>query len=220
MVMLHPGVMLTAVVTAGVLGFVGFRLASTARLVARSGALRRRAIEIVAGIRWRHLWPVPFVLTAVIGAAALLIQVPILRFGWWTALGGLGNPVTGTTDQTAGTALEWIVPVVFLLLLLPALPLFAFREEELFRLGAEDWRGWRRMGKAVQFGLVHAVIGIPIGVALALAIGGGYFQSVYLRGFRVTGSSRGGLLESARAHTAYNAVVVIVVLVAIGVAFL
>ncbi len=218
--MLHPGAMLTAVVTAGVLGFVGFRLASTARLVARSGALRRRAIEIVAGIRWRHLWPVPFVLAAVIGAAALLVQIPMLRFGWWTALGGLGNPVTGTTDQTAGTALEWIVPVVFLLLLVPALPLFAFREEELFRRGAEGWSGWRRVGKAVQFGLVHAVIGIPIGVALALAIGGGYFQWAYLRGFRITGSSRGGLLESARAHTAYNAVVVVVVLVAIGVAFL
>jgi hypothetical protein len=217
--MLHPGAVLTAVVTAGVLGFVGFRLASTARLVARSGALRRRAVEIVAGVRWRHLWPVPFVLTAVIGGAALLLQIPPLRFGWWTALGGLGNPVTGTTDQTAGTALEWIVPVVFLLLLVPALPLFALREEELFRLGAEGWSGWRRLAKAVQFGLVHAIIGIPIGVALALSIGGGYFQWAYLRGFRATGSPRGAVLESARAHTAYNAVVVVVVLVAIGVAF-
>jgi hypothetical protein len=210
----------TAVLTAGVLGFVGFRLASTAHLVARSGALRRRAGEIVTGIRVRHLWPVPLVLSAVVGMAALLLQVPPLRFGWWTALGGLGNPVTGTTDQTAGTALEWIVPVVFLLLLLPALPLFALREEELFRLGAEDWSTPRRVAKAVQFGLVHVLIGIPIGVGLALSIGGAYFQWAYLRGFRATGSRRGALLESARAHTAYNAVVVVVVLVAIGVAFL
>jgi len=217
--MLHPGSVLTAVLTAGVLAFVGFRLVSTASLVARSAALRGRAAEIVRGIRWRHGWPVPFVLTAVLLAAAALLQIPPLRFGWWTALGGLGNPVTGTTDQTAGTALEWIVPVVFLLLLVPALPLFAFREEELFRLGAEEWSAARRVAKAVQFGLVHALIGIPIGVALALSIGGGYFQWAYLRGFRATGARRGAVFESARAHTAYNGIVVIVVLVAIGLAF-
>jgi hypothetical protein len=217
--MLHPGSVLTAVLTAGVLAFVGFRLVSTASLVARSAALRQRAAEIVRGIRWRHIWPVPFVLTAVIVAAVALLQVPPLRFGWWTALGGVGNPVTGTTDQTAGTALEWLVPVVFLLLLVPALPLFAFREEELFRVGAEEWSAGRRVAKAVQFGLVHALIGIPIGVALALSIGGGYFQWAYLRGFRTAGGRRGAVFESARAHTAYNGVVVIVVLVAIGLAF-
>jgi hypothetical protein len=212
---LHAGPVLTAVLTAGVLAFVGFRLVSTASLVARSAALRRRAREIVRGIRWRHVWPVPFVLTAVVLASIALLQIPPLRFGWWTAIGGLGNPVTGTTDQTAGTALEWIVPVVFLVLLVPALPLFAFREEELFRLGAEGWSTRRRIAKAARFGLVHAIIGIPIGVALALGIGGGYFQAAYLRGFRVAGSRQGGLMESARAHTAYNGIVVVVVLAAI-----
>jgi hypothetical protein len=71
--------------------------------------------------------------------------------------------------------------------------------------------------KAVQFGLVHVIIGIPIGVALALSIGGGYFQWVYLRGFRRSGNSHTmGLLESTRAHMTYNAVIVAVVLVAIA----
>src|SRR5205823_5643352 len=128
---------LTAVLTAGVLGFIGYRLVSAASVVARSAVLRARAVEIVRGLRWRHIWPVPFVLSAVLLAAIVLLQIPPLRFGWWTALGGLGNPVTGTTDQTAGTVLEWLVPLVFLLLLIPALPLFAFREEQIFRFGAE-----------------------------------------------------------------------------------
>ena len=207
--------MLTAVLTASVLGFVGYRLVSAASLVARSAELRARIADIVRGIRWRHIWPVPFVLTGVLVTAIVLLQIPPLRFGWWTAIGGLGNPVTGTTDQTAGTALEWIVPVVFLMLLVPALPLFAFREEELFRLGAEGWSTRQRIAKAVQFGLVHAIIGIPIGVALALGIGGGYFQAAYLRGFRVGGSRQAGLMESARAHTAYNGLVVVVVLAVI-----
>jgi hypothetical protein len=207
---------LTGVLTAGVLAFVGYRLVTTASLVARSAALRRRAAEIVRGIRWRHVWPVPIVLTAVVVAAALLLQIPPLRFGWWTALGGLGNPVTGTTDQTAGTTLEWLVPVLFLALLLPALPLFALREEEIFRQGAERWTGRQRAVKAVQFGLVHALIGIPIGVALALSIGGAYFQAVYVRAFRSTGDRRTATLESARAHTAYNGILVVVVLIAIA----
>jgi hypothetical protein len=184
--------------------------------MARSAVLRQRVRVIVSGIRWRHLWPIPFVLAGVLVTAIALLQIPPLRFGWWTALGGLGNPVTGTTDQTTGTALEWLVPLVFLLLLVPALPLFAYREEELFRLGAEDWSGRRRVLKAVQFGLVHALIGIPIGVALALAVGGGYFQWAYLRGFRASGGDqRAAVLESTRAHAAYNGTIVLVVLAAI-----
>jgi hypothetical protein len=207
---------LTAVLTASVLAFIGYRLVSAASLVARSAVLRQRVRTIVTGIRWRHLWPVPFVLSGVIVAAVALLEIPPLRFGWWTALGGLGNPVTGTTEQTTGTALEWLVPLVFIVLLVPALPLFAFREEELFRLGAEDWSGWQRSLKAVQFGLVHAVIGIPIGVALALSLGGAYFQRAYLRGYRASGGDqRAAVLESTRAHTAYNGVLVGVILVAI-----
>ena len=209
--------MLTAVLTAGVLAFVGYRLVSAASLMARSAVLRRRVQEIVGGIRWRHLWPIPIVLAAVLLTAVALLEIPPLRFGWWTALGGLGNPVTGTTDQTAGTALEWLVPLVFLVLLVPALPLFAFREEEAFRLGAEGWSRRRRVVKALQFGLVHAVIGIPIGVALALGVGGGYFQWTYLRGFRASGGDRrAALLESTRAHTAYNGAIVALILVAIA----
>ena len=70
--------------------------------------------------------------------------------------------------------------------------------------------------KAVQFGLIHALIGIPIGVALALSVGGAYFQWAYLRGYRASGGDlRAALFESTRAHTAYNGVIVTVVLVAI-----
>ena len=156
----------------------------------------------MGGIRWRHLWPIPFVLAGVLIAAIALLEVPPLRFGWWTALGGIGNPVTGTTDQTAGTTLEWLIPLVFILLLVPALPLFAFREEELFRLGAEGWSGRRRVLKAVQFGLMHALIGIPIAVALALGVGGGYFQWAYLRGYRASGGdpARRGVRERPGPH--------------------
>jgi len=200
--------------TLAVLAFVGIRLVGGLR-TANSPRGRRAVAEIVRGIRVRHLWPVPVVLTMVIVAATLLMRVPGLDWGWWTWLGGDGNPVFGSSQATAGTALEWLVPAVFVCLLVPALPLFAQAEERMFRLGAERWSLQRRVAKAAQFGLVHAVIGIPIGAALALSIGGAYFTIAYLRAWRAKGSQREAMLESTRAHTCYNAV--IITLVAAGV---
>ena len=71
--------------------------------------------------------------------------------------------------------------------------------------------------KVLQFGLIHAVIGIPIGVALALSVGGAYFMSVYLRSYALTGSPAEATLESTRAHTAYNALIIVTVAVVVAV---
>ena len=202
------------ILTYVVLGAVGIRLVSAARL-AVSGAGRVTVRKVFGRLRWRHLWPIPIVLGAVASLASLLWEVPGLSWGWWTAIGGEGNPVTGTTDHTTGTVWEWVIPLVFLLLVAPALPLFALAEERMFRRGAQDWTPARRLGKVVAFGLIHAVIGIPIAVALALSLGGVYFMSVYLRWYRLTADQQDAVLESTVAHTAYNAVIFSVALVVI-----
>ena len=208
--------------TYAVLAVVGARLVAAARVTWSPGG-RATVLGVLRSIRWGHVWPVPIVLAAVIGVASLLIEVPGLDWGWWTALGGQGNPVTGTTDRTAGTVWEWLVPLVFLLLVLPSIPLFARAEERMFRLGAESWSWRRRLLKVFAFGLVHAVIGIPIGVALALSLGGAYFMAVYLHAFRRSPDQRTALMASTAAHTTYNfailgLVLVYVVLVAFGAA--
>src|SRR5205823_6556636 len=83
-------------------------------------------------------------------------------------------------------------------------------------LGAEDWPFRRRVWMGLKFGLVHLVMGIPIGVALALSIGGWYFQWSYLRAFRRSaGDVRAALMESTRSHLAYNMEVLSVALVAL-----
>ena len=197
------GVALTDVVAVAVLALVGLRLVGVARHAARA-PLRARVVALWKGLRPRHLLPVPVVLTAVVAAATALVQVPGLDVGWWTAIGGYGNPITGGAEQTTGTPLEVIVPLVFVVLLLPGLPLFAAAEERMFRLGAEGWSVPRRIGMGVLFGLAHALIGIPLGVGLALSIGGWWFTAVYLWGFRRGGRAR-ALLESTLAHLAYNA---------------
>ncbi len=205
----------TTVLSVAVLAFVGVRLVSGAR-VASSTRGRALVRSVVSRIRWRHVWPVPVVLAAVIVAASLLLLVPGLAWGWWSAIGGDGNPVFGSSDSTAGTVWEWVLPLAFMALLLPALPLFAHAEERAFRAGAESWSPGRRVWKTLQFGLVHAAIGIPIAAALALSIGGSYFMAVYLRAFRRTRSRTTATLESAAAHTVYNGLILLVVVVAVS----
>lgn len=197
-------------VTVGVLALVGARLVSVAGRAMRP-PLRTQVADLWRGIRLRHVVPVPFVLTAVVACASALLTVPGLDFGWWTAIGGTGNPVTGGVDTATGSPLEVFLPLVFVVVLLPGLPLFAAAEERIFRLGAEGWSTTRRALKGITFGAVHAVMGIPVGVALALSIGGWWFTAVYLWGFR-----RGGrvtaLREATLAHLAYNACVLVLLL--------
>ncbi len=192
-------------VTFAVLAFVGLRLVAVARRAVRP-PLRREVLSLWRSIRLRHVLPVPFVVAAVATSAYVLLGVPGLDFGWWSAIGGQGNVVTGSTERAAGTALEVLLPLAFVVLLVPGLPLFAAAEERAFRLGAEGWSTSRRILQGVAFGAVHAIVGIPIGGALALSVGGWWFTAVYLWGFR-----RGGrpvaLREATLAHLSYNAAV-------------
>ena len=198
------------VLTVAVLLWFGSRLLVALRRTFHP-RVRQRSLYVTKGIRFRHVVAVPFLLTAVAIVAVALLQVPGLSFGWWTAIGGVGNPVTGTTERTIGTPLEYLLPLVFLALLIPSLPLFVESEERMFRQGAEHWSRWKRLWKAVVFGLVHALVGIPVGVALALTVGGLWFTRAYLRGYAAGGAPE-ALLESTRAHLAYNLTIVAVVL--------
>lgn len=204
--------LLTNVLTFGVLGFMGVRLATGLRISLRRGG-RSLVREIVSGIRWRHIWPIAVVLPAVVLAASVLMSVPGLDWGWWSMLGGEGTPVFGSSSTTSGTVWEWIIPLVFITMLVPALPLFAHAEERIFRAGAEGWSPPRRVWKVAQFGIAHALIGIPVGAALALSVGGAYFMLVYLRAWQRVPSRRAATIESTRAHTAYNAFIVLLVMV-------
>jgi hypothetical protein len=202
-------------ITVAVLGWFGSRMFVSFRRSLAATA-RRHAIELVRGLRLRHFLPVPVVVALVVAAAIGLTSIPPLAFGWWTAIGGEGNPAFGVTDRTAGTPLELVIPIVFVALLVPALPLLVEREEQIFRLGAETWSTPKRIGRTLLFGLVHALVGIPIGFALALSIGGAHFLIGYLRAWRTTGTRREALLESTRLHLAYNLTIVAVVVVVLG----
>lgn len=206
--------MLLDLLTAVVVAYVGTNLVrALARAV--SGPARRRTAAILRGLRPAHFLSGPVVLAMVLTAFVALYQVPPLRFGWWTALGGTGNVAFGSSERTAGTVLEWLIPGAFIALLLPALPMLVEREERMFRLGAEYWSVRRRAWAGLKFGLFHLVAGIPLAAALAISLAGWWFTWTYLRGVRRSGGDpAAGLAESTRAHLAYN--LEIVALVAVG----
>jgi hypothetical protein len=205
---------LTDLLTLAVLTYIGWRLTDAAVHSLRS---RRHVVEIVQGLRPRHFLGAVPTLVAVIAVAVALFEIPGLSWGWWTALGGEGNPVFGAAPEGSVGPLETIIPYVFGTLLVLGLPLLVEAEEWIFRRGAEGRTPAGNRRRAVLFGLVHAVVGIPIGAALALSVGGGYLTWCYLRGWRATGTEEGALLESTRAHLAYNLVIVALVVVALAV---
>jgi len=195
-----------------VLAVVGVRLVEAAR---SSVEARRKSLVVAHGLRPHHFLLALPVLAAIIATAFALIQLPVLSFGWWQAIGGVGNPAIGLTDQDIGV-FGVLIPAFFLGLLVVALPLLVAREEWVFRRGAEHRGALSNIRRSAVFGLAHAVIGIPIGAALALSIGGLYLTWCYLRGWRATRSQAGALLESTRAHLAYNATILVLVAVALA----
>lgn len=201
------------VLTLLVFTVIGVRLFEAARSsVERRGPM----FEVLRGLRWRHVIGAVPVLVLVIGTAAILIQLPYLSFGWWSALGGEGNPVFGTTNRSFGP-LDVIIPIAFASLLIVGLPLLVSREEWVFRRGAERRTLGDNLGRSLFFGTAHAVIGIPIGAAIALSIGGVYLTWCYMEGWKRTRTQAGALLESTRAHLAYNLLIVVLVALAVAV---
>jgi hypothetical protein len=191
----------TDLLSLAVLAFVGVRLFEAARF---SLDRRGRVLWLVQGLRWRHAaWALP-VWIGVAATALALSYVPGLDFGWWTAIGGNGNPALGSSSGSDGTGLVTWLPVVFVPLLVIAMPLLVEREERLFRLGAETRSGFANVRRSFLFGMVHAIVGIPLCAAIALTLGGVYLTDRYLRAFRRSRSRDVALAESTRCHLAYN----------------
>jgi hypothetical protein len=201
--------------TVAVLAVVGLRLFEAAR---SSVEAHGKTLAVVRGLRWRHFVRAVPVVLLIVPTAWVLIQLPVLSFGWWTMIGGEGNPVVGVTDKDYGIV-SVVIPLFFIGLLIVGLPLLVAREEWVFRRGAERRGSVDNVGRSVLFGLAHAVVGIPIGAALALSIGGLYLTWCYLEGWKETRSQSGALLESTRAHLAYNLTIITLVLISLLVLF-
>ena len=209
------------------------------------------------GIRLRHLGVAAITLVFTLITYAFLYSLhPWLQWGWWSAIGGNGSilflsndNLSAATQDVAGAVvpaaqdglglLDVVFTLVFLLFLgflLYIFPKAAHSEEVTYRKGAEHRSFLANLWKALVFGLIHLLMGIPIAAALALTVSGLAFTLVYLRaynrawrmGYKSQGFSRiayglrrehaenEGVMEAARVHFLHNAIIVLVLMVLVA----
>ena len=149
-----------------------------------------------------------FVVVAVIVTATLLYNyVPLMDknpilwvlswvFGWGDGT-GQGNVLF--------FGLQWkYYAIAFLTVLFFALPSLARLEEEAYREGTVNWA--QGLVRSIRFGLIHLIMLIPLGAALALSIGGLWFTYQYFKG---------GVERSTLYHSVYNSIIIAVIFVVV-----
>jgi len=172
---------------------------------------------ILRGLRPRDFLGAITILVPVIVIAGVLIRLPVLGWGWWSAIGGQGSVVLGQSATTGSTPIATATAIAFLAAIAVLAPELAWREELAFRAGSEHRTPRQRLTVAALFGAAHLTMGIPIGAAVALAGGGLYFTRRYLAGWR-DAHTRGedprteALLTATRSHVAWNWTLLAVVL--------
>jgi hypothetical protein len=183
--------------------------------------LRRKSLGFIWSI-WRRfrfaMLPEVFLMIAmtVCGGLTLMHFVPWLRWGWANLFSKNGGnaalaPIFAALNFPS-RPVQLLVPF-FLVLFVINMPFFVKREEDLFRKGYYKWPDL--FEHSVRFGLVHVVMGIPLGFVLAI-IPTGFFLALkyrfaYLRLCRespaIWSAEEEATLITTTYHTMYNTAV-------------
>lgn len=94
--------------------------------------------------------------------------------------------------------------LVFALLFMVNLPRFARMEEVWFRSNTTNWQEGIYM--SLVFGMVHCLVGVPIGAGIVIALAGLWFTHQYFIG---------GVDLSTLHHTTYNLIIFSVIFLAL-----
>lgn len=164
---------------------------------------------VLRGIRPRHFLIACLILTCVAAALGVLLGGDtFLRWGWWSILGGSGNVILGQAQASGQIVSDVVLPILIVTPLALSLGRFALYEERIFRRGDENRGIGGRLSRSLVFGLAHLIMGIPIGAAIALGVGGFGFSQVYLLRWRKSASRYQSVLDAARVHVAYNFIII------------
>ena len=118
---------------------------------------------------------------SVLATGTLLIRyIPGMQFGWLTWLASQASE-TQTGQTVESSPFLWVTIVILILIFSIVLPKFAFLEEEKFRKPYVWATKPIQLVQALKFGIAHLIMGIPIGAALALSIGGVFFTETATR---------------------------------------
>jgi len=207
------GSILGALVSAGInpLPLLVFALVGGSLCVSAYRTLtadRGKVLDVIRAWQWRYLPGTLASLAGVIGMVLLLEWLlPWTQWGWFSAIGGIGNPVLGEADLGDGPqalAISAALAVGFPIIFAVAAIREARSEEESFRKGNQTHTLGRRLRRSIWFGLIHCIIGIPLSAGLALTVMGLWFDYVYQRGFTraLAGGATTELAEEAGVNVA------------------
>jgi hypothetical protein len=130
-----------------------------------------------------YLWSflmVVGVMTTVITLASIGLP-KFMTWSWVSMLGGEGDAPNGNIMAAPFKSGSVIIIGIFWLLLTLALPYLAKGEEKSFRSLVFSTKS--RIITSIKFGLIHMVVGVPLFIALILAVAGYIFSIFYVKAF-------------------------------------
>ena len=141
-------------------------------------------IKVWKAIRFRMVLENIGVIVMVGISAYLLHSVSFLSYGWTNLLYEEGGNIIAApmieADQSKSLLVRGL-PLIFIALLILVFPFLANIEEKIFRKGASSWQGI--IIRSVVFGLIHCIMGVSIGVGLAISLAGFYFATKYRKAY-------------------------------------
>ena len=162
-----------------------------------------------------YLWAfllVIFVFVA-IGVLASIGMPKFMTWSWISMLGdGGANAPSGNIMAAPFKSGSVLVIAGFWFLLSLALPYLAKGEEEAFRSMVFGTK--KRIITSIKFGLVHMIVGVPLFVALILAVVGYIFSIFYVKTFNKAAkvdpysADKVAILASTSVHAKYNFLII------------
>jgi hypothetical protein len=162
-----------------------------------------------------YLWSFLLVMFVVV-TVGVFASIGLPKFMTWSWISMLGN---GGANAPSGNIIaapfksgSVLVITGFWFLLSLALPYLAKGEEETFRslvFGVKN-----RIITSIKFGLVHMIVGVPLFVALILAVVGYIFSIFYVKAFNKAAMSdpysadKVAVLASTSVHAKYNFLII------------
>ena len=161
-----------------------------------------------------YLWSF-LMMIGVMTTVVTLASVGLPKFMTWSWISMLGSGA----DVPSGNILaapfksgSVIIIGIFWLLLTLALPYLAKGEEEGFRSLVFGTK--KRIIASIKFGLVHMIVGVPLFVALILAVAGYIFSIFYVKAFNKAAkvdpysADKVAILASTSVHAKYNFLII------------
>ncbi len=177
--------MITTIISIGLSVFVAIWISKT---VYENWYRRRFILEIWREFKFIRILETFGVLLLVVIAAILLNQVTWLSYGYMHLVypegGSVISSAVGDPNVTHGVAWMQIGSICFLLLFGLAVPFLAEIEEQMFRDGVLEHK--KMIKKSLLFGIVHCIMGVSLGTAIAISIAGYFFAVKYRKHYYKT----------------------------------